>query len=90
MSLFNLIKRRGSAPAARARLQILLEYERSLIDRSDLVAILREEILALVERYVSVERDKVQVRIVRGEAVSTLKVGVEIPNASRMAQARRT
>lgn len=89
MTLFSLVKRRGSAPAARERLQILLEYERSLINQSDLVAILREEILALVDRYVTVERDKVQVRIDRGDAVSTLKVGIEIPNAPQIAPATR-
>lgn len=85
MSLFNLVRRRGSAPAARERLQILLEYERSLIDQSDLLMILREEILAVVDRHVTVDRDRVQVRIVRGDVVSVLKVGIEIPNSMPLA-----
>ena len=39
MSLSGLFGRRGSAPVARERLQILLEYERGL-NQSDLVATL--------------------------------------------------
>jgi cell division topological specificity factor len=90
MSFFGLVKRRGSAPVARERLQILLEYERCLTGQTDLVKVLRDEILAVVERHVVVDREKVRVRLVRrGEAISVLRVGVEIPNARRPAQAGR-
>jgi cell division topological specificity factor len=82
MSLFNFVKRRGSAPVARERLQILLEYERCLTSQSDLIAILRAEILAVVGRHVTVDHDKVQVRVDRGDTVSTLAVDIEIPNAA--------
>ena len=40
MNIFNFIKRRRSAPVARERLQILLEYERRLVGQSDLIAVL--------------------------------------------------
>jgi cell division topological specificity factor len=89
MTLFKFAKRRGSAPMARERLQILLEYERCLTSQSDLVTVLREEIIALVDRYVTVDRDKVQVRVDRGEAVSTLAVDIEIPNATPVSVAPR-
>ena len=46
MNLFRFLKRRGSAPVARDRLQILLAYERSALGSSDLLITLREEILA--------------------------------------------
>lgn len=90
MSLFSFLKRRGSAPVARERLQILLEYERRLTSQSDLITILCEEILAVVERHIMVDRDKVQVRVGRGNAASILEVDVEIPNAWRASPARRT
>ena len=45
MKLFNLF-RRGSAPIARERLQILLAHERNACNQSDLLGILREEIIA--------------------------------------------
>ena len=77
---FNFARRRNSAPVARERLQILLEYERRIISQSDLVVVLRQEILAVVSRHVSVDPEKVQVKVDRGAKVSTLEVDVEFPN----------
>ncbi len=84
MSLFNfkLFRRRGSAPVARERLQILLAYERAARGQSDLIAILREEILAVITKHVTVERDNVQVKMDRGDTVSTLEIDIEIPNSA--------
>jgi cell division topological specificity factor len=84
MSIFGLFRRRGSAPVARERLQILLAYERAARGQSDLLAILREEILALVARHVSVEHDNIQIKMDRGDTVSTLEIEIEIeiPNGT--------
>ncbi len=82
MSIFRLFKSGNSAPVARERLQILLEYERRQHGRQDLAAILREEILAVVSRHVMVDPDKVQVKIDRHEQVSTLAVDIEFPHAA--------
>ncbi len=79
MNILNFFSRRTSAPVARERLQILLAHERAVIGQSDLVAVLREEILAVIAKHVSVERDKVQVKMDRGDAISTLAVDIEIP-----------
>ena len=83
MSLFDLF-RRGSAPVARERLQVLLSHERVACGRPDLLSILREEIIAVIGRYVSFEPDKVQIKMDRGKSVSTLAVDIEIPNRDRM------
>ena len=80
MSLFNLL-RRGSAPVARERLQILLAHERSARSQPDLLGILREEILTVISRHVAFEPDRVQIKMDRGKSVSTLEVEIEIPNA---------
>jgi cell division topological specificity factor len=82
MSMFGLFKRRGSAPVARERLQILLAHERGIRGQSDLLAILREEILAVIERHVPVERENVQIKMDRGDTVSMLEIDVEIPNSA--------
>jgi cell division topological specificity factor len=82
MSMFNLFRRRGSAPVARERLQILLAHERAARGQSDLLAILREEILAVITKHVTVEQDNVHVRMDRGATVSTLEIDVEIPNSA--------
>ena len=79
MTLFNLFRRRGSAPVARERLQILLSYERGARGQSDLLALLREEILAAVTKHITVERENVQVRMDRGASVSTLAIDVDRP-----------
>jgi cell division topological specificity factor len=71
---------------ARERLQILLEYERKLGSQIDLFAVLREEILAVVARHVSVDPDKVQVTVDRGPKFSTLAVDIEIPNTGGKAR----
>ncbi len=83
MNLFNLFKRRGSAPVARDRLQILLAYERTTRGPSDLLVILREEILAVVGRHVEIDPNRVSVQMDRGDKVSILEVDIEIPNTVR-------
>ena len=80
MNLLNLFARKSSAPVARERLQLLLAHERSMVGQSDLIAMLREEILAVIAKHVRLEPDKVQVKMERGESVSTLEVEVEVPN----------
>jgi cell division topological specificity factor len=82
MSMFNLFRRASSAPVARERLQILLAHERGARGQSDLLAILREEILAVIEKHVPIARENVQIKMDRGEAVSLLEIDVEVPNSA--------
>jgi cell division topological specificity factor len=83
VSVLEFFKGRKSAPVARERLQILLAHERTVTGRPDLLNILREEILAVVSRHVAVEDERVQVKMNRGPAVSTLEIDIEIPNVAR-------
>lgn len=84
MTIFNFFKpSRSSAPVARDRLQILLQHERVTAGASDLIAKLREEILGVIARHVDIPADKVQVKMQRGDAVSTLEVEIELPNPVR-------
>ncbi len=80
MNLLNLFARKSSAPVARERLQLLLAHERAMVGQSDLIAVLREEILAVIAKHVRLEPDKVHVKMERGESVSTLEVEVEVPH----------
>lgn len=81
MNLLRLLTRRtASAPVARERLQILLAHERGLRGQSDLLGLLRAEILAVVSQHVVLDPDKVVVRMDRGKNVSTLEVDIELPN----------
>ncbi len=53
--------RPSSAPQARERLQLLLSHERALDGRADLVAVLREEILKVIAKHVSIDPATVSV-----------------------------
>jgi cell division topological specificity factor len=80
MNLMNFFARRTSAPVARERLQILLAHERVLVSgEPDLVAVLREQILALVAKHVSVDQEQVRVQMNRDATASTLEIEVELP-----------
>jgi cell division topological specificity factor len=82
MGLLRLLRggRSGSAPVARERLQILLAHERGLRGQPDLLGVLREEILAVVSKHVTLDPDKVTVKLERGDEMSTLEVDIEVPN----------
>lgn len=80
MTLLSLFRKRGSAPVARERLQILLAHERKFVGQPDLLNVLREEILAAVARHISLDPERIQIRMDRGEPVSTLEVDIEIPS----------
>jgi cell division topological specificity factor len=85
MSILRLFTRSRSAPAARERLQVLLAHERASAG-SDLAAILREEILAVIAKHVELDGDRVTVKLDRDENVSILEIDVEIPlDAARAA-----
>jgi len=80
MRLFRFLKPVSSAPVARERLQILLEYERRMVSQSSLITTLQEEILAVVSRHVSVDPEKIHVSVDSGDGFSTLAVDIQIPN----------
>ena len=70
MGLLRLLRgKKATAPVARERLQILLAHERGLRGQPDLLGLLREEILAVVSRHVTLDPTKVIVRLERGDEV---------------------
>jgi cell division topological specificity factor len=79
MNILELFRRKTTAPVARDRLQVLLAHERSVIGKSDLLATLQEEILAVIAKHITVDRDAVQIKLDRGPSFSTLEIDVEVP-----------
>ena len=85
MNVFELFRKKTTAPVARDRLQVLLAHERSVIGKSDLLATLQEEILAVIAKHITVDRDAVQIKMDRGSSFSTLEIDVEVPlNATKI------
>ena len=89
MSLFGFLKSRGTAPVARERLQILLSHERIALGPRDLVAILRDELLATIARHIEFDPEKLTVKMDRAGSISTLEIDVEVPSEEIAAEARR-
>ena len=85
MNLFNFFRRRDSAPVARERLQLLLAHERKAGSQSQLLAVIQEEILAVIAKHMQIDRDKVVVKLDRDGDVSTLEIDIEIPAQVRAA-----
>ncbi len=79
MNLLDIFRKKNTAPVARDRLQVLLAHERSVIGKSDLMAVLQEEILAVIAKHVHVNREAVQIKMDRGPNVSMLEIDVEVP-----------
>ncbi|QEO16350.1 cell division topological specificity factor MinE [Acetobacter vaccinii] len=80
--LSSLFKKRSSAPIARDRLQILLAHERMSAGddgQDDLLTKLHREILEVIKRHISVDQDKVQIKLDRGAQCSVLEIDVEVP-----------
>lgn len=87
MNLLELFRKKSTAPVARDRLQVLLAHERSVIGKSDLLATLQEEILAVIAKHITVDRDAVQIKLDRGASFSTLEIDVEVPlDAAKIAR----
>ena len=83
MFSFSFFKSRRSAPVARDRLKVLLAHERTSVGKPDLVSVLREEILAVIRKHVTVDPGSVRVKAYRADRMSTLTVDIEIPMDSR-------
>jgi len=83
MRFAGLFGRQRSASTAHHRLQVLLMHERCAGGKPDLIPILHEDILAAISKHVTVDPDKVRLKIERGEAVSLLEIDIEIPTPMR-------
>jgi cell division topological specificity factor len=82
MSILNFFSRNRSAPVARERLQLLLAHERTLTSRSDLIALLQREVLAVIAKHVAIDQDKVTVKLDQRAQVSTLEIDIEMPDGA--------
>ena len=88
MNLLALFRRQPTAPVARERLQLLLAHERTTTSSggSDLLAVLREEILAVIAKHINIDREKVKVKLDGDAEISTLEIDVEMPARIQRAQ----
>ena len=90
MSMFSFFRRprpASSAQTAKERLQILLAHERTDRSSPDYLPLLQRDIIEVIKRYVRIDGDRVEVKLDRGDEISTLEINIELPGA-RMLSAR--
>jgi len=81
MSIFNYLKKRNTtASVAKERLQIIISHERTQRCTPDYIPQLQEEILAVLAKYVPINKDKVSVNVERIGNGSVLELNVTMPD----------
>ena len=70
-----------SAQTAKERLQMLLAHERTDRSSPDYLPLLQRDILDVIKRYVRVDGDRVDIKLERGDEISTLEINIELPGA---------
>jgi cell division topological specificity factor len=84
MNLFSFVRKprpAQSAQTAKDRLQILLAHERSSgAAEADYLPMLQRDIIAAIRKHVPIIGDKdVDVRMERGDQMSSLEINIELP-----------
>jgi len=81
MSILSYLRKRNkSAQVAKERLQIIISHERSQRNTPDYLPKLQEEILAVIAKYVNVNRDQVSVSLERIGDSAVLELNVTMPD----------
>lgn len=81
MSILNYLRRRSStAKVAKERLQIIISHERTQRNTPDYLPKLQEEILAVIAKYVPINRDQVSVNLERMGDSAVLELNVTMPD----------
>ena len=81
MSIFNYLRRRNStASVAKERLQIIISHERAQRTTRDYLPKLQEEILAVIAKYVNINRDQVSVNLERMGDNAVLELNITMPD----------
>jgi cell division topological specificity factor len=84
MSIFSYLRKRNNTTAsvAKERLQIIISHERSQRNAPDYLPKLQEEILAVIAKYVPINRDQVTVHLERLGDNAVLELNVTMPDES--------
>ena len=81
MSIFRYLRRRKStASVAKERLQIIISHERTQRHSPDYLPKLQEEMIAVIAKYIPINRDQVSVNIERMGDSSVLELNVTMPD----------
>ena len=74
----------NAAQTAKDRLQILLAHERSGAS-PDCLPELQRDILEAIRKHMKIDRDAIDIKMERGEGLSSLEINIEFPADQRKA-----
>lgn len=69
-----------TAKFAKERLQIIIAHERGQRDRPDYLVLLQKELVDVIAKYVSIDKEDVKVELARKDSCSVLELNVVLPN----------
>lgn len=81
MSLLRYLRKRPStASVAKERLQIIISHERTQRNTPDYLPQLQEEIMAVIAKYIPIDRDQVSVNLERSGDSAVLELNFTMPD----------
>ena len=80
MSIFDffLSNRSKTAQRAKERLQILVSHQRTKNGRLDFIPALRQELINVISKYVSIDNEQIQVELQQNENCSILELNITL------------
>lgn len=83
LDYFRSKRNKRSAGLAKERLQILVAHERAARDGLDYLPALQDELLAVIQKYVQVDREAVQIELDREGDCEVLELNVTLPEREK-------
>lgn len=82
MKFLNYLRGRPNTTAsvAKERLQIIISHERTQRNTPDYLPKLQEEIIAVIAKYIPIDRDKVNVHLERLGSNAVLELNITMPD----------
>ena len=81
MSFLNYFRRESnnSAEIAKDRLQIIVAQSRSKDNEPDYLPQLQKELLEVISKYISIDRDQIDVQLDKQDECSVLELNITLP-----------
>ncbi|MGB1272203.1 MAG: cell division topological specificity factor MinE [Endozoicomonas sp.] len=80
LQLFRSQKSQNSAAIAKERLQIIVAHERSSRGGREFLSAMQQDILEVVQKYIEVEQESIDIKLNSQDGCSILKVNVQLPD----------
>lgn len=81
MSIFDYFySRKNTASIAKERLQIIISHERATRNGPDYLPMLKQELMAVIAKYVQIEEDQIKVQLEKEDNYSILELNITLPD----------